>query len=554
MNRVIGLLGFLITFLLPFNALADNSGTTGWNGLNNNLYWLNFINQSSTPSTHPPSGDNYLYFKSDNNLYSLDSSGSEIQISGNTPEPGGENQQIQYNDEGSFGGANIFTEGNNLAISNGYGLRFNGLGDANWQIGRNLGILNHPHLSSNTLQFVVGNGSVEGFVFGNNGGTNYLELDSSSNAWFSGNVNVQQNLVNPNYELYSNGSGFFAGGYFSWDNNGNISMGTDSGSSTTTPLHIDMGGTYSSTAGSNPKLILYDGGPGSYYGLGVSASELDIMSPANAQIAMFTNLSSTPQLVLSSNGYLGIGQPSPNYPLDVEAAGGSGGTTIANFSSGDTWQTSFNINNTTTNGWSFNLAGDGNYVIPPGALGLYGPNGFAWTVNTSGNVGIGQNNPVTRLHVSGGGLQVGDAGADQSITFGGTNAGIYWGNPASGADIYYNAGTLLLSPAGYPNALALQYSTGYLGILTTSPSYPLDVNGSFAADNHAIHSDGSGNLSAASVTVSNLVKLPVQTSGNTPTCGSSQNGALALTHAYILCVCNGSSWVQTSNGSSSCTF
>ena len=44
-----------------------------------------------------------------------------------------------------------------------------------------------------------------------------------------------------------------------------------------------------------------------------------------------------------------------------------------------------------------------------------------------------------------------------------------------------------------------------------------------------------------STTLFGLLQLPVQGSGVTPTCGAGQNGSIALTHLYLLCVCNGSS-------------
>jgi len=57
-----------------------------------------------------------------------------------------------------------------------------------------------------------------------------------------------------------------------------LTLGNTSGTSTTNPVAIDMGGTYSSTAGANPKLILYDGS-GAKYGLGVSSNQMDLMVP-----------------------------------------------------------------------------------------------------------------------------------------------------------------------------------------------------------------------------------------------------------------------------------
>ncbi len=50
--------------------------------------------------------------------------------------------------------------------------------------------------------------------------------------------------------------------------------------------------------------------------------------------------------------------------------------------------------------------------------------------------------------------------------------------------------------------------------------------------------------------------IQVQGAGTTPTCDAARKGGLALTSAYILCVCNGSgaTWLKTSDGSTTCTF
>ncbi len=56
-------------------------------------------------------------------------------------------------------------------------------------------------------------------------------------------------------------------------------------------------------------------------------------------------------------------------------------------------------------------------------------------------------------------------------------------------------------------------------------------------------------------TWNDLFQLPLQGSGATPTCASNaDNGKVALTSAYVMCVCNGSGWVTTADGSTSCTF
>lgn len=60
----------------------------------------------ATPPTPAP-GYNKLYFKNDELLYKLDSSGVETIVGGSTP--GGGLYQLQYNDNGAFGGSSSMT-------------------------------------------------------------------------------------------------------------------------------------------------------------------------------------------------------------------------------------------------------------------------------------------------------------------------------------------------------------------------------------------------------------------------------------------------------------
>ncbi len=73
---------------------------------------------------------------------------------------------------------------------------------------------------------------------------------------------------------------------------------------------------------------------------------------------------------------------------------------------------------------------------------------------------------------------------------------------------------------------------GNVGINTNDPSAQLDVNGT--------------------ARVRDLLRLPVQGSGNTPTCDT--DGNLAITNGHILCVCDGAAWKKVSDGSTTCTF
>ncbi len=84
------------------------------------------------------------------------------------------------------------------------------------------------------------------------------------------------------------------------DANGNVGIGTtlplqklQLGSNTSTPTvtpdAFSLGGTYSSTAGANSKLRLFDNNAGTVYGLGVSSAQFDFMTPAGTRYVWSVN-------------------------------------------------------------------------------------------------------------------------------------------------------------------------------------------------------------------------------------------------------------------------
>jgi hypothetical protein len=62
-----------------------------------------------------------------------------------------------------------------------------------------------------------------------------------------------------------------------------LQLGGNSAASTATPDALSLGATYSNAAGANPKLRLFDNNAASVYGLGVSASQFDFMTPAGSR-------------------------------------------------------------------------------------------------------------------------------------------------------------------------------------------------------------------------------------------------------------------------------
>jgi hypothetical protein len=115
----------------------------------------------------------------------------------------------------------------------------------------------------------------------------------------------------------SNGSSYF--------NGGNVGIGTTAptnklqfgnliDTATATPATLSLGGTYSSSAGVNPKLKLYESST-AFYGLGVSAWSMDYMVPATARHTWF--IDGTEKMRLNANGNVGIGTSSPSATLDI---------------------------------------------------------------------------------------------------------------------------------------------------------------------------------------------------------------------------------------------
>ena len=96
-----------------------------------------------------------------------------------------------------------------------------------------------------------------------------------------------------------------------------ITIGTTASTSTTTPESIDLGGTYSSAAGTNLKLKLYYDGSG-VYGLGVSASSLDYVSPTGASHNFYIN--STIKMTINSSGNLNLPALTASTALALDAS------------------------------------------------------------------------------------------------------------------------------------------------------------------------------------------------------------------------------------------
>jgi hypothetical protein len=81
-----------------------------------------------------------------------------------------------------------------------------------------------------------------------------------------------------------------------------ITLGTTTSTSTATPESIDMGGTFSNTAGSNLKLKLYNAGGTDIYGIGVSNAQMDYSSPTGTAHAWYVG--GTVRARIAGNGFM----------------------------------------------------------------------------------------------------------------------------------------------------------------------------------------------------------------------------------------------------------
>ena len=179
------------------------------------------------------------------------------------------------------------------------------------------------------------------------------------------------------------------------------------------------------------------------------------------------------------------------------------------------------------------------------------------------------------------GLYVGGNLAYEQLGFGNTSAANYYANRNGEAVFSFsnlstgaNSVTTLFvgdGPPSGPNALVMKnyayastptYLAGGSVIESTQFQSGLIISADASAGFMALNVGGGVTPPTAAtervritptiVMIEELVQLVVQGSGVTPSC--SADGVVAITHAHIMCVCNGSSWVKTSDGSTACTF
>jgi uncharacterized protein (TIGR02145 family) len=139
----------------------------------------------------------------------------------------------------------------------------------------------------------------------------------------------------------------------------------------------------------------------------------------------------------------------------------------------------------------------------------------------NGNVGLGTTTPGTKLDV---------AGTVTATAFAGDGTGLTGiigePGPAGPAGPAGPEGPAGASPFGL-NGSDAYFTDGNVGIGTTSPVAPLDVNGYIRLSEN--------NTSPA-------------------TCDTSKKGSIALTSSFTTCVCTGTAWVSALDGTTDCEW
>ncbi|MEI7511367.1 MAG: hypothetical protein WCJ84_04385, partial [Candidatus Peregrinibacteria bacterium] len=280
--------------------------------------------------------------------------------------------------------------------------------------------------------------------------------------------------------------------------NGNIGIGNSTSSSTATPVRLSLGGTYSSVAGNNLKLKLYDAGAGTEYGLGVSLNSLDIVTGPSGAINFYTNgLGGTSKMKIDNTGKVGIGVTTAlGQALEV-----NGNVKASGFCIGvdckNTW-----ADVVSAGGGSSSGTVAGALQFRGATAGSFGANDTAlfWN-NTTQRLGIGNAAPTERLEV---GNSVADGGVGTKIKvsdidgnaelklLSGTNSASVYVDNTSGDFRIWNGNDWLTVK-----------SNGNVGIGLSTPSEKLEVNGNIKATGFIGNGSGLTNLSWSALSAPN---------------------------------------------------
>ena len=109
----------------------------------------------------------------------------------------------------------------------------------------------------------------------------------------------------------------------------NLSIGTTTSTSTATPITMDLGGTFSSSAGSNGKLKVWYDGSSSYMGLGVSSGQLDYIVSSSSYSHVWYQGGAEKMRLATTSGNVAISTTTASTNTTTGALVVAGGAGIA---------------------------------------------------------------------------------------------------------------------------------------------------------------------------------------------------------------------------------
>ncbi len=170
-------------------------------------------------------------------------------------------------------------------------------------------LLNNPNASGNTSIYSRTNNIDTGKIRFNSGGSIIMA------AYGGGAIYLQTSGDNGGHNPLTITDS--AIGIFNTSPTDILTIGNTTPVSTSSPLAINMGGTFSSTPGSFMKLKIFDDGSGDIYGIGISGGQLDFQVPAGGGGATYAFYQDGSLLMRLSNTTLSL-------PFLTNSSGSSG--------------------------------------------------------------------------------------------------------------------------------------------------------------------------------------------------------------------------------------